>query len=340
MENNVTADGELKMADTEHQKEQDDLRRAMQTLPNLNVENKGTDIFVGVEGITVECVDKPRNPYRTIVEVATATWGDAVYATRWPLMKPVHRFNVVRAALSGNTLPQAIEPNQWTFIVRGAARSEFDQHARQRLATFFSSGCRDNSRIDSGWRCPTELHPSYGGDKELYEDILAYLDTYKKLYARIMAQGAGSFQSARSLMPMGAIHPYKFSANLGALKSYIAQRTQACEQEGTVQVAISVWHEVNSQFPLIASYLKPGCDLAKSCTYHKNNALSEAFGCLFKGCGRWPDNGDPYATFNKSCSDYETMGKQSGKPFPSPANWKTYDTYESLHESDKILFSE
>lgn len=331
--------GELKMADGEHQKKTDDLRRAMGTLPELNILDDSTKFHIGVEGISVEIIDAPKNPYRTIFEVSVATWGNEEYATKWPLVSPENRFKVVKAALSGQTLPQAVEPVLFSFIVRGPSRSAFDQHARQRLATFFSQGVRDNSRLDAGFRVPAELHPSMGGDPVLYEEVVAYVTEYKRLYKKILEKGWGSFQTARCLMPMGMTHNYKFAGNLGVLKSYLAQRLQACEQSDTVQVAIEVWYAIHNRFPLIASHFKPGCDFAKRCTYHQASTLSELFSALFAGCGRWPDTA-PYATFNKSCSSYDQMGKESGKRLPDHTAWKDYNSFEDLDESDKELFRE
>lgn len=331
--------GELKMADTAYQTETDALRRAMGTLPELNCENDETKILKGVEGISAEIIDAPRNPYRIMFEVSVATWGNEQYATKWPLVSPENRFRVVKAALSGQTLPQAVEPVVFSFIIRGASRSAFDQHARQRLATFFSQGVRDNSRLDAGFRVPSEFLPENGGDPELFAEILAYVREYKRLYKKILKTGWGSFQSARALMPMGMTHNYKFAANLGVLKSYMAQRLQACEQADTVQVAIEVWYAIHGRFPLIASHYKPGCDFAKKCTYHQSSTLSEMFSALFAGCGRWPDTA-PYATFNKSCSSYKEMGEQSGRPLPDHTAWKDYTSYDQLEPSDQALFNE
>jgi hypothetical protein len=322
-----------------HQVEMDELRRTMGTMPDQNTEDDVTEIHVGVSGVTVELFDHPRNPYRIIFEGAVATWGTETYETKWPLVSPENRFKVVKAALSGQTLPQAVEPTQFFFIARGASRSSFDQHARQRLATFFSQGVRDNSRLAAGFRLPTELHPDNGGDPDLYTEIIAYVKEYKCLYKKILKQGQGSFQSARCLMPMGMTHHYKWSVNLGALKSYMAQRLQACEQSDTVQVAIAAWNQINDKFPLIASHLKPGCDNAKRCTYHQISTLGECFGCLFSGCGRWPDP-KPYATFNKSCSSYSQMAKESGINIPEISTWPEYKEFENLLPKDKILFWE
>lgn len=148
-------------------------------------------------------------------------------------------------------------------------------------------------------------------------------------------------------MPMGMTHNYKFAANIGVLKSYIAQRTQACEQADTVAVAICIWNEVWDRFPLIASHLRPGCDFAKKCTYHQASTLSEMFSALFAGCGRWPDP-VPYATFNKSCSSYKEIIEQLNEGgesrrlvhFPEPSAWPMVESFDDCPSSDKELLSE
>ena len=321
----------------EHQKRIDDMRREMGTLPDLNTENKDTKIYVGVEGISAELIDWPVNPYRTIFEMAVATWGSEEYPERWSRTTPENRFKVVKAALSGQTIPSVTEIALFSFIVRGGSRSAFDQHRTQRFATFFSQGTRDNSRLNAGLRVPAELHPDNGVDADLYNDILDYVHKYKELYQRILKQGAGSFQSARFLSPMGMTHHYKYTVSLNALKGYLAQRLMACEQPDTVQVAIAIWNQVHKKFPLIASHLKPACDNARHCVYHKAGKLSELFSSLFAGCGRHRDPA-PYSTFNRSCSSYEQMEKESGEGIPRPKFWIEYNSFEDLREDDKKYF--
>ena len=315
----------------------DNIREMMGTLPNQDIKEE-TKFYIGVEGITVEMIEYPENPYRAIFEASVATWGNESYATKWDLISPENRFKVVKAALSGQTLPQALEPVNFMFIVRGASRASFDQHARMRIgATFFSQGIRDNSRADAGFRIPNDL--AFMEDIVLQNEIALHVKKGKELYSKILEKGKGSYQSARSILPMGLTHNYKWNANLQAIKGYMAQRLQACEQSDTVFVAIATRKAIEDKFPLIASHLKPGCDYAKKCTYHQAYTLSEMFGCLFSGCGRWPDNGE-YSTFNKSCSDYDTMAEQGGIRLSDPQRWKEYDTFDSLTPEDKSAMAD
>jgi len=310
------------------------LRKAMGTNPNESTKPE-TMFYIGVRGITAEMVEWLDNPYRAIFEASVATWGDEEYATKWDQVTPENRFKVVKAALSGQTLPQALEPVNFMFIIRGASRAQFDQHARQRIgAAFFSQGVRDNSRADAGFRMPTEIDDM---DRNTKQEVINYILAGKELYTRILKNGKGSYQSARAILPMGMTHNYKYAANLQAIKGYMAQRLQACEQEDTVFVAISIRKAIEEKFPLIASHLKPGCDYAKKCTYHQSYTLSEMFGCLFEGCGRWPDN-NGYSTFNGSCSDYKTMAEQGGIRLPNHDEWPEYREMRDLPIEDYILF--
>jgi len=318
----------------------DGMRRAMNTLPEQNTQDSSTKFHAGVSGVSVELFEAPANPYRAIFEASVATWGSDAYPTAWGRVSPENRFRVVKAALSGQTLPQALEPVQFLFIARGASRAAFDQHARQRIgATFFSSGVRDNSRLAASFVMPSELLPENGGDEKLHAKIVAHVLEFKKLYKEILDSGPGSYQAARCIMPMNLVHPYKWSVALSSLKAYIGQRVRYCEMADTVAVAMCAWKAVHDRFPLIASHCKPTCDYAKKCLYHVGASLSEAFGCLFRGCGRWEDTSAPYATFNRSCSDPVVMDKELGFRFPRPTEWKEYSVFEELYATDKELFT-
>lgn len=316
--------------------EKNELRKAMGTLPEDNTEFSDTIVFRGVSGINVELYDWPRNYAQVLAENVVATWGNECFATKWPTIKPELRFLIAKAVLTGATLPQAQEGLQFSFIVRGTSRAAFDQHARARLGTFFQSqGVRDNSRLDASFRMPNETWE----DPAKRERVFKHITEWKREYQKILKEGEGSFQEARQIFPMNATHNYKFGANFMALKAYCAQRLMACEQADTVQVSILVRAAVKEYSPYLASLLQPRCDQAKKCVYHQDYTLSEAFGCLFKGCGRWPDT-TPYATHNKSCSDYDQMGKESGLRLEHHTDWKHYSNYEDLEQKDKDFFNE
>lgn len=303
--------------------------------------------YEGVRGVSAETIDCPVNPYRLLFEFAVATWGSEEYPTMWPKTKSEHRFIVVKNVLANKALPLGNESLQFSFIIRGPSRAAYDQHARQRIgATFASQGVRDNSRLLSGFRVPNEIWRNEAKREELISSAL----WIKKVYYLMLKSGEGnSFQAARCIMPMGWTHNYKYSVNFMALKDYMSRRLVASEQEDTVATAIAIWNEINQRFPMLANSLRPKCDWAGKCLCHQGEG-GDLFGALFKGCGRFPETEGDYATFNWSCSDYESLEKQLNIILPYPDNdywknkgkivWKTYNSLDDLDEKDRKLFEE
>jgi len=282
-------------------------------------------------------LDYPKNPYRLLFEFAVATWGDENYEEMWPKTKPEYRFMVVKNVLANKALPLGNEALQFSFIIRKPSRASFDQHSRQRIgATFASQGVRDNSRLMAGFRIPNEIWRN----EEKRDEIISSALWIKKVYYQMLKGGEGnSFQAARSIMPMGWTHNYKYSVNFMALKGYMAQRLVASEQEDTVATAIKIWEQINNVFPMLANNLRPKCDWAKRCLCHQGDG-GDLFGALFKGCGRFPETEGKYATFNYACTDYPTLDAQLGVHLPSPTEWKEYNSLEDLDEKDQKLFKE
>lgn len=313
----------------------DSVREAMGTLPSMRPP-KRTRFFRGVEGIEVHYVDGPHNPYKSIFAVTAATWGNSWKTKKWDAVTPEARFFVVKATLDGKTLPNGMETPSFTFEVAGASRAAFDQIARVRIgAVIGSMGVRDNNHTDADFRIPEAMWNS-----KMLHRIQAHLETVKDIYAAYLDQGQGHWQDARAIMPMSMIHRFTIAFNYMALRGFMGKRLQACEQADTVAVAWHMRQRVADEFPLLAAYLRPSCDLAKRCTYHEDSTLSEAFGCLFKGCGRWPEADDGYATFNESCADYSVMASQ-GVPGIFAGDAKLVpQRYEDLHPIDKVLFEE
>ncbi|MBZ4649275.1 FAD-dependent thymidylate synthase [Thermosipho sp. (in: thermotogales)] len=320
----------------ERSKEIDKMREVMGTLPSMQPKKK-TEFIRGCSRIKVELIGYPLNPYKQIFEAATATWGDDDYEYKWPKVSVENRIKVVRASLEGKTLPQALESITFQFRVNGVSRSAFDQAARARVgATFFSSGVRDNNKLDASFIMPTELYDN----RELRKDIEEYVKMGKDLYEKIISKGQGSWQSARCILPMGMNHPFEFSMTYLALMGQCSRRLKFCEQEDTVGLFWSVREALKDKFPLLAIYLRPSCDRTKRCQYHESYSLSEMFGCLFKSCGRNSDNSPyVYATFNRACTVKDVLEEQLGFKIPNsnedlPENYeidvKDYEYFAAL----------
>ncbi len=310
-----------------------ELRAVMGTLPTQAPELK-TEFRKGVEGISVELIEYPTNPYKAMYVLATSCWGSKI--NKWEDTLPEHRFLVVKAVLERDALPLALESVNFTFAVEGPSRAAFDQLARTRIGAVFSAkGMRDNNWKDCSIRIPTSLW----NDESLRNMIMDQMDGVKALYAHIVDQGKGSWQAARMLLPLYVVYGYSVSYNYAALLGVCANRMKFCEMEDTVAVAWLTQRAVYSKFPLLGSYLRPGCDKSGSCQYHKSYGLSELFGCLFAECGRNPCPGsDGYAEFNETCTNYSDLEEQLGIHITRPDEWPNYNTFESLAENDRILF--
>jgi len=313
----------------------DNLRKAMGTLPSETPKNE-THFVKGCSEMEVELVDHTSNPYKTIVAAATATWGNDKYETKWPKLTKENRFKVVLSTLTGNTLPQAMEGLMFTFKVVGVPRHCFDQHARARIgATFYSIGSRDNNKLDSRIILYSKLYDM------LTDEMKEHFIKMKKIYEEILDTGKGSWQLARAFLPMSYHHSYHFSMNYLALQGQCKRRMMFCEEEFIVGLHWLLRERIKDKFPLLAEYLRPACDYVKKCVYAKSYGLSNAFGCLFAGCGRW-EAGTEYATFNESCSDKETIEKQLNIKIRNKDEWINYteDDYDKLSDKDKKLFEE
>lgn len=309
----------------------DELRKAMGTMPDTQVPLR-TPLFRGVEGIKVELYDANVNPYKGMFNMVTSTWGKKI--DKWPDVSPENRFKVIKAVLEFKALPGAMEHPTFCFGIERCSRSAFDQIARARIgAVFASQGWRDNDHSDIGFRIPEAIWEG----KDLAEVVNA-LDTCKKVYHELVQTGQANWQDARSILPISACHMFSISINYLALRNFCNKRLKFCEQADTVAVAWLMRKRVLEAFPLLGSYLRPSCDGRGICEYHQSYSLSEAFGCLFKSCGRNLDkDSDGYATFNNSCTDAETMAKQLGIKIPGPKEDLPPQRWEDLAESDRDL---
>jgi len=339
-------------------KQINDLRRVMGTLPDQNPELE-TKFYKGVEGISVKMVESViANPYKPMYVLATTCWGKKV--DKWEETSPENRFEVVKAALRGQALPLALEVPQFVFAVEGPSRASFDQIARARLGVVFSArGMRDNNWKDASIRIPTALWPTrlefevynehvkHGcaisidifNKIERFNQIKSTMLQVKELYAEIVDSGKSSWQAARMVLPLYVVYGYSFSINFMALRNMCSTRMKFCEMEDTVATAWLAAKAVSEQYPLLGSYLRPGCDWSGKCQYHKSYSLSEMFGCLFKECGRNQciDSND-YAEFNETCSNYKDLEEQLGIHITKPNEWPDYEKFEDLPEIDKAKF--
>jgi len=311
----------------------EELRKAMGTNPQEKTPLI-TEFHEGVRDITVELFDWPTNPYKAIFNMATSTWGTKM--NKWPEISPESRYWVVKAVLEFRSLPNAMESASFTFGIEGCSRSAFDQIARARIgAVFGSMGWRDNDHSNIGFRVPQ----SVWDNAESLADFKMTAKIAKENYHQLVNKGTSNWQDARSLIPISACHSFTMAMNYMALRNFCNKRLKFCEQADTVAVAWLVRERILEKFPLLGSYLRPSCDNKGFCEYHSEYEMSEAFGCLFKECGRNPCKAkDNYSTFNNSCSDKKVIQKQLGIYIPEAKEDLPVKEYAQLNQYDKEMF--
>jgi len=282
--------------DKMNEKEVLKMREVMGTLPDSQPK-RSDKILVGLDGIRVELIDSPTNPYYSIFELVTSTWaGQDKWLKRWENAALDGRIAVVKAALEGKTLPHCLEAPKFTFRIFGPSRSAFDQLARNRFSAFGSVGFRDNRWSDASLRVPSDL-------KNMSKEIKIWWKYTKSLYEKILNKGQSSWQSARAILPMGTCWRWTWAVDYMTFKNVCAQRMSFCEQGDTCFTVWAMWAELRKKFPLLAAYCRPRCDFIKKCYYSDVYSLSIMFGSLFAPCGRWAVK-DYVATFpNLSAAD-------------------------------------
>jgi len=114
------------------------------------LEERPTKYHRGGEAVSVRLVvpDTAVNYYAGMFVMAVSTWGGPYDSgvDKWNSAPIPSRMATVRAILQRQALPLALEHPQFLFEVTGCSRSAFDQIARLRIGTTFSSmGTRDNA---------------------------------------------------------------------------------------------------------------------------------------------------------------------------------------------------
>lgn len=322
------------------------MRSAMCTLPSQNPV-KTYSYKDDISSMYVRMTDWSRNPYEVIGRAVCATWGDNETGStgKWEKLTSENRYRVVLSALTGNTLPQALENINFQFEVNGISRSDFDQHARARVGFNFESiGTRDNCRLDSDFLLYDEVIQQCNKDSEYKARVENWVKITKDLYEETINLSDSSWQTGRCFLPQSVNHSYVFGCNYLALKGQCARRLMACEQEGIVSLHWRIKKEVENKFPLLANYLRPICDTAKKCVYMSGpEGLTKYFSNLFDGCGRWPavkDSDSVYKEFNHSCTDYNKL-REYGVPVTEPNSFINFteNDFDKLSILDKQYFN-
>jgi len=321
------------------QKEEiDGLRQFLGTLPARTKEDDWLKP-VYVRGIAemrvIPVAPEPRasvvkDIYKGMFEGATSTWGDAnvhgKWAQKWEKADPAARYMVVWNVLARNTLPMVFEDPVFQVQFVGGPRHFFDQYARSRVgANFKSVGCRDNSKLPAEFVLYSNLYdlienPQSPEEKQAADDLQDAFEACKKAYASVLKCGKGSYQMARSVLPMSYHHQFSAAYNLAALMGVFARRSCLGEEEMAVAAAFLLRKMLVDQYGLnmVGQAMKPICYRSKKCHYAGNMhgfgglMFSNLFSPKDPMCKPYlPKDYPDYAEFNESCTSSEELIKHN-----------------------------
>ena len=282
---------------------------------------RSDEIRYDFKNLDVELIDHSLNPYRSIFENITATWGNKnTWWNRWENCDINTRIEVVTTALNNQTLPAPLETCNFTFNIRGLSRGAFDQLARSRRTVIGSIGTRDICHRDTG----IILHPNL---EKFDEKIKVWWKHTKDLYDEIIGVNSNneSWQTARYILPLSIEWRFVWSLNYKELQHMCSQRMCFVEQWDTVGTAWAISIALSKKFPLLAAFIRPQCDKKKRCVYDntdsKSITYSNIFPNLFSPCGRYKLGTKNYTIFDEISTRPSDISKMLDYKIPGPDDW-------------------
>jgi hypothetical protein len=186
------------------------------------------------------------------------------------------------------------------FSVQNTPICQFDQHSRARVGVKFSD-----------YKVAEE--PEYVLYTNLYERMendgamtAMFAQTALQLE---LSRNSAEIKDDYNLMSRNC--SYVVTQDYASLAGQMSRRLKLCEEEFIVGLHWLLRDKMIKLGIEIANKFAPSCDTIGKCDYSSADYLSNAFGCLFAGCNRWPSHAE-YASFNQSCTTPELIEKQLG----------------------------
>ena len=189
-----------------------------------------------------------------------------------------------------------------TYKVTGTPVCQYDQHSRARVGIKFKDYIVSN---EPNYIVYTQVWETMEKDPKFKKEIINTLEELERFRNDYRDEEISTYNL------MSRECEYIVEQNIGSLRGQMARRLQFCEEEFIVGLHWLLRQKMIDEGIEVAKQFKPTCDVTKNCEYAKADYLSNAFGCLFAGCGRWPSHAE-YASFNQSCTTPEMIKKQTG----------------------------
>lgn len=191
------------------------------------------------------------------------------------------------------------------YIVENTPICQWDQHSRARIGVeFLDYKVSDTPK----YIMYTHIFDKINSDEQYKQKVFATLEKLENI-----RKDKDSFKVELNLMSRSC--SYRVKQTFESLKGQMMRRLKACEEEFITGLHILLREKLIQLGCKQALDFKPGCDILEKCDYSSADYLSNMFGCLFAGCGRWPSETN-FASFNFSCSTYTQLNKQLNTTFP------------------------
>lgn len=191
-----------------------------------------------------------------------------------------------------------VNPTKIKYQVKNTPICQFDQHSRARIGIkFIDYKVSDKPE----YVVYTKNYLALQNNEELRNK------TFETLLELEEIRNAESFKTPFNLMSRNC--SYIVEQEMSSLTGQMSRRLKLCEEAFIVGLHWLLREKMIKMGLDFANEFLPGCDTIKSCDYSSADYLSNAFGCLFTGCGRWPSHAQ-YASFNESCTTYLELESQ------------------------------
>lgn len=205
-----------------------------------------------------------------------------------------------------------IDSNTVVYEVSGTPICQYDQHSRARIGATFS-----------GYEVSD--YPYYILYTNVYDSLAQNQDRCDRLLSTLarleVIRNGAETKEAYNLMSREC--SYIVEQTRKSMFGQMMRRLKFCEEEFIVGLHWLLKEKLSTAAEAldftgwksdIDKYF-PACDHMKKCDYSSADYLSNMFGCLFAGCGRWPMETE-FATFNQSCTTYDILESQLNIDIP------------------------
>ena len=193
-----------------------------------------------------------------------------------------------------------------SYKITGTPICQYDQHSRARVGIKFKDY---TVSPDPNYVVYTQVWDTMEKDPEFKKEVMETLQELEDL--RDANEDADIQVEPSSLNLMSRECSYVVEQSIGSLRGQMARRLMFCEEEFIVGLHWLLRKKMIDMGINLAEGFEPMCDVTKKCEYAKADYLSNAFGCLFAGCGRWKSHTE-FASFNQSCTTPELVKEQTG----------------------------